>query len=197
MEPVWGGRQDTAVELRGLCADALVKFFHPDVTDELALLLADPEKGARAAAARSIGDSGRRDGVPLLKYKIRIGDPEPEVLTECIASLLRVSQDADFVAPLLSSDDPAMAESAALAFGEARIDGTEPLLIAAAEDAPEKKVLYLALAMMRTKAAIDHLLSVIERDEWDAGAAIEALQIYRHDTVLMARIEEIRSSRRG
>src|SRR5688572_24467206 len=91
MEPVFGGRQDTAVELRGLCADALVKFHSPNVVEKLAVLLADPEKGARASAARSIGDSGRHEGVPLLEFKILIGDDEPEVLTECFASLLRLS----------------------------------------------------------------------------------------------------------
>jgi HEAT repeat protein len=193
MEPVWGDppRQDTAVELRGLCADALVKFHHPDVVDLLAVLLADEERGARASAARSIGDTGRRDGVPLLRYKATIGDPESEVMTECFASLLRLGRDnVEFVEPFLAN--PATAESAALAFGEARLEGTEPVLIAAAERSFQKKVFYLALAMMRTKTAIDHLLSLIEGGD---DGAIEALEIYRHDTALMARIREITSKR--
>ena len=192
MEPVYGGREDTAVELRVLCADALVKFHHPDAVELLALLLADPEKGARAGAARSIGDTGRRDGVPLLKYKVTIGDQEPEVMTECFASLLRLGSDnVEFVRPFLYGDTM-LAESAALAFGEARIEGSEPVLIAAAKDSMHKKVIFLALAMMRTKASIDHLLSVIEAGD---DSAIEALEIYRHDTALMARIAEITSKR--
>ena len=51
---------------------------------------------------------------------------------------------------------------------------------------------FLALAMMRTRAAIDHLLGVLEsarsRSNASAKAALEALQIYRHDDALMARV---------
>ena len=184
LEPVFGGRQDTAVELRGLCADALVKFHSPDVVERLAVLLADAEKGARAAAARSIGDSGRREGVPLLEFKILIGDAEPEVLTECFASLLRLSA-VEFVEPYLSSEDPVLTESAALAFGEARVEGTERALIAASEREETRKVVYLALAMMRTRIAIDHLLAMIEAGD---ERAVEALEIYRYDEALMARV---------
>ncbi len=198
LEPAWGPPEDTAVELRCLCADALVRLHVPDVVEKLAILLADKERGPRAAAARAIGDTGRREGVAVLELKVLIGDPDPEVLTEAFASLLRLAQDTvAFVEPFLTSADPALAESAALAFGEARIDGTENILIDAAErQVLGRKVLYLALAMMRTKAAIDHLLGKIEGgSDGEAKAAIEALEIFRHDQALMARVTALMEAR--
>jgi hypothetical protein len=42
MEPVFGGREDTAAELRCVCALGLVRLQSPDALVELAELLADP-----------------------------------------------------------------------------------------------------------------------------------------------------------
>lgn len=55
LKPVYGGRQDTAVELRSICAIALARLSPSDVLDLRAELLCDPEHGARAAAARALG----------------------------------------------------------------------------------------------------------------------------------------------
>lgn len=54
MEPVWGGRADTAGGLRTACAFGLVRMHYPDATIELADLLADAEAPVRAAAAQAI-----------------------------------------------------------------------------------------------------------------------------------------------
>lgn len=193
LEAVWGGREDVAVELRCISADVLVRVRHPEVMERLVELLVDPERGARVAAARAIGDTGRRDGIPLLRYKILLGDEEPEVLTEAFSSLLRVDESCvDFVVPFLG--DAARFESAALALGDARVSGTETVLITALEGRPpaERHTLRIALAMMRTKTALDHLLEVVKRgDPADAKSAAEALRIYRHDEALMARLDEV------
>lgn len=53
MEPVWGGQEDTAVGLRSMCATGIVNSRHSDAALELARLLADPYKNARAAAAHA------------------------------------------------------------------------------------------------------------------------------------------------
>src|SRR5437016_5762832 len=42
-EPVWGGQQDSAAELRGICALALAQISPPGVVEDLADLLADKE----------------------------------------------------------------------------------------------------------------------------------------------------------
>src|SRR5262245_13295365 len=58
LEPVYGGREDTAPELRALCALGLVRLGHPDAMVELADLLADPEAAARGGA-RGAGSPAR------------------------------------------------------------------------------------------------------------------------------------------
>ncbi len=60
MEPVYGGRVDTALDLRGTCALGLVRMGYADVRCELADLLADPEAPVRAAAARALAYHGSR-----------------------------------------------------------------------------------------------------------------------------------------
>ena len=54
LEPVFGGKVDTASELRASCAQGLVLANPGDLWSELAELLADPEPPARAGAVRAI-----------------------------------------------------------------------------------------------------------------------------------------------
>jgi hypothetical protein len=77
MEPVWGGSEDTAVALRGVCALGLVRMNYPQVMNELADLLADPNQDARISAARAIAYSGTDAGIPLLRLRIKVGDTPP------------------------------------------------------------------------------------------------------------------------
>ena len=65
LEPVYGGRQDTAVELRGLCADALVKFHYPDVVDALGLA----PRGCGEGSACVGGAIDRRYGPRATVYR--------------------------------------------------------------------------------------------------------------------------------
>src|SRR5262249_34474851 len=58
LEPVWGGRADTAAPLRALCALGLVQVGSPETMIELATLLADPEADARIGAAHALGNCG-------------------------------------------------------------------------------------------------------------------------------------------
>ena len=90
MEPVFGGRVDTAVDLRGTSALALAESAGGDVLVDLAHLLADPEAPVRASAARAVAVHGRDGGVPLLHLKALAGDAEPRVVAECLLSVLRL-----------------------------------------------------------------------------------------------------------
>ena len=54
LEPVWGGRMDTAVDLRVSCAMGLVGTSHSRALMHLVDLLYDPEPRARGGAARAI-----------------------------------------------------------------------------------------------------------------------------------------------
>jgi HEAT repeat protein len=90
----WGTQDDMAAELRGVCGLAHAHFGRSDALDVLADLLADPERTARIAAAQGLGEAGHPDAAALLRYKVRIGDPEPEVLTACVESLLPLARPA-------------------------------------------------------------------------------------------------------
>ena len=223
-EPIWGGSVDTAVELRGTCALGLARLGYQGVVSDLGELLADPERGARAAAARAVGCAGLPEGVPLLRFKALTGDEDPQVLVECFAALLclepreslpflrrflfrKPGKDRKKELVALPKDDgdddgDETAEAAALALGHSRLDEALPLLIEYGESLPpgRRRVALLALATLRSPAAIDHLLSIVgEGQEAAAIQAVEALAMHRYDPTLLPRVEKVlgdRSSKR-
>jgi hypothetical protein len=93
MEPVWGGQVDTAATLRGTCALALIDCQLDDLTmlTHLAETLADPEKTVRVDAAVALSRAGIPEAAPLLRFKALSGDPEPEVIGQCLHSLLQMA----------------------------------------------------------------------------------------------------------
>ena len=195
LEPVYGGRADTAVQLRGTCGLALVRIHHPDYLLALAELLADKESPARRIAAQALGYSENPAAQPLLRLKALIGDEEPQVLSECLLALLAVAPEAslEFVAGFLTRQPPENAEAAALALGGSRLAGALPLLRAWWEntfDPTLRRSALLAIAMLKRDEAIDYLLEhVAESAPQHASAAIEALALYRHDPRLRAQVE--------
>ena len=120
-EPVWGGTQDTAADLRARCGLAFAELAHPDAINRLAVLLADPLRNARAGAAHALGNSGRLEAIGLLRYKAMIGDEEIDVFTETLRALLTLEPEESFafITRFLSADT-ARAEAAALCIGESR-----------------------------------------------------------------------------
>ncbi|HEU5056051.1 MAG TPA: HEAT repeat domain-containing protein [Kofleriaceae bacterium] len=191
-EPVWGGSEDTAAELRGLCGIAHARMARHDALEVLAQLLADPERATRAAAAHGLGDSGRPDAIPLLRYKAIIGDPEPAVLAACLASLLALEPEASvpFVAGFLAAGGE-RAEIAAIALGESRRESALPALLAWCDGATgePRAVGFLALALLRLEPATAHLVGLVEHAEpADAIAAARALATFRDDPALAGRV---------
>ena len=195
LEPVYGGRADTAVQPRGTCGLALVRIPHPAYLLALSELLADKEAPARRIAAQALGYSENPAAQPLLRLKALIGDEEPQVLSECLLALLAVAPEAslDFVAGFLGRQPPENAEAAALALGGSRLPGALPLLRAWWEntfDPTLRRSALLAIAMLKRDEAIDYLLEhVAESAAQHASAAIEALALYRHDPRLRAQVE--------
>ena len=199
-EPVWGGREDTAAELRALSAMAFAHAGRADALDVLAELLADPERAARAGAAQALGDTGRPDATALLRFKVRIGDEEAEVISACLGSLLALAPAGSlpFVARLLGGADD-RAQAAALALGESRLAAAVPLLVEWCERVPADvrgRVGYLALALLRREEAIVTLLEKVRHGEKvDSAAAARALSTFREDRALLARLEEAQAGR--
>jgi HEAT repeat protein len=195
-EPVWGGSQDSAVNLRGMCATALVNRNHPDLMIELGRLLADPERDARRAAADAIAQSGNaQTGVPLLILRIRVSEPEPEVLGACFAALLSLDAERTFafVVDHLRARDPLVVESAAIALGQERPSGALAALCELAERSfgDLRRVGLLAIAMLRSEAAWEYLLEHVANGSPPlARDAIEALAVYRELPSLAERVRD-------
>jgi len=190
----WGkDRDDTAAELRGVCGLAHAHFARPDALDVLATLLADRERTTRLAAAQALGDAGRPDATPLLRFKILLGDDEPAVLSACFEALFALARDAsyDFVVHRLAEHDD-RAEVAALALGGARFPAAfDPLTAWCVGATPEQRhrIGYLALALLRSEPATAHLLDAIRsHGRRDAVAAARALATFKDDPGLADRI---------
>ncbi|MCH9684245.1 MAG: hypothetical protein K0V04_22620 [Deltaproteobacteria bacterium] len=195
MEPVWGGRVDTAAQLRGICAMALAEAGHPRAMVEAAHLLADDLAAARTAAARAIGCSANAaSGEPLLRLRIELGEEEPEVLGECFGALLELApaSSLEFVGSYLGSTDDTAMEAAALALGGSRIeDAFEPLSQQAerAVHGGRRDVLLLGLAMLRNDRAWSHLIEIIEDGPpGSAEGAVRALSTFKYDERLVQRV---------
>jgi hypothetical protein len=190
----WGTQDDMAAELRGVCGLAHAHFGRADALDVLADLLADPERTARVAAAQGLGDAGHPDAAALLRYKIRTGDPEPEVLTACVESLLHLAPERahDLLVGLLARHDD-RAEIAAIALGGARVAAAFEPLVAWCDGClavQRHRIGYLALALLRHEPATAYLLGVIRDRPHDALAAAQALATFKDDAALGERIRE-------
>ena len=194
MEGSWGPPVDAAAELRGICALGLVRAGYRDVLLELAALLMDKEPQARQMAVRAVVYADQENGTLMLRMKVLGGDSDPDVISECLSGLMKLTpkKSLDFVAEFLESNDPATAESAALAIGGSRLPEAFDLLRGKWEShlRPEpRKPLLLAIAMTRQPAAVDFLLErIIDDRPQPAADAVMAIGMYKHDEAIKARV---------
>ncbi len=198
LEPVWGGAEDTAASLRARCGLAYAELAHSDAVNVLARLLADSQRAARAGAAHALGNSGRLEAIPLLRFKILTADVDSEVHAEALRALVTIDPDNSikFVGSLLLGPRPA-AEAAALCLGESREADAFPILREWVTGDPSNiEVGYLAIALLRMERGTDFLLDEIENGEESAAAAAEtALDAFAHDTELASRVSAAKKRR--
>ncbi|KAA6461827.1 hypothetical protein DYQ86_09240 [Acidobacteria bacterium AB60] len=196
-EPVFGGRSDTAGTLRGNCAHALMGcegLIAQDVLLLLVDLLADADKAVRVEAVRAIAQLEDM-AVPVLRLRALIPGEDPEVLAVCFQALLGIDRDAStpFVARALAHGDDGAGE-AAFALAETHHPAALELLMAArrqpGNDPWFAGVLLSAIALTRLPQAFAYLLGLIESEDHDASAAIEALMKSSPGPELRARIEQ-------
>ena len=184
--------QDAAGALRAFCALGLARINHPGVVLLLTELLLDTDDTARAGAARALGGTGSLAAVPLLRYKVRTGDRLSDVIGECFASLLTLSfaDSLPFVAGYLRGAESSLQETAAFALAETR--RPEALTVLAdywpVASADLRESLLIALAMFRLPAGNEFLIGLIAGKDANAGAALSALAIHRHNPKITAGI---------
>src|SRR3954468_9723501 len=122
-EPVWGGQEDSAPPLR---AAALVALARAEGTSSLPVLvdaMADPARDVRIASAVALGAVGSEAAGLVLRLKVRLGDKDPDVVSECLGGLLAVDATASLplVSEFLDPADPPGCEAAAMALGRSRL----------------------------------------------------------------------------
>jgi len=203
LEPAWGGSSDSAIDVRCSCAMGLVATGYFRAIQELTELLQDREWRARAGAARAISCGSPREAEAVLRFKVLVGDPEPEVIGECFTGLLSIAPDEclPFVATRLSGDNDDVRDFAALALGESRHPRALEHLRAAWDAVYEaedfRAVLIRAAALHRSEVAFDWLISIIEQGTpAQADVAVEALSVYERNTKLVERVQAALAKRK-
>lgn len=174
---------DSATGLRARCGLALVRLRVADALDVLADMLADDEPTVRAAGASGVAYHGDERGTALLRLKLSVGDPEPDVVTSALVAYLRLALPAGLerTRALLLGPSRTNRESAALALGEARVAGGLALLASFLEccaSEGEARAAVAALLMLRTDESLAHLETFASREGVHAAIARDALARY-------------------
>jgi HEAT repeat protein len=196
-EPVWGGSEDSAPPLRAAAVVALARAEGPGSLPILVDALADPAKDVRVAAAAALGAVGTEGAGLVLRLKVRVGDRDPDVLSECLGGLLGVDSKGNLalVTGFLDPSNPATCEAAALALGRSRLpEALDPLKGCWPRcHSPElRQQVLLAIAILRRPGATDYLMELVASEaEPTAIAALSALRIFKGDSRLRERIAEL------
>ncbi len=182
MEPVYGGRSDTAGTLRATCAFALVqcrRVPEPELLAHLVALIGDAEQSVRSEVARAIEQVGSPSASLLLRMKAVIGKDEPEVLGACYGGVLRIEGKSaiPWAAQFLNKGDDAAAEAALAIAGTHTEEGFAALQdrLEQTRDPWFRSVLLSAVALTRQESAMEFLFDAVRRESLDAERAIEAL----------------------
>ncbi len=195
-EPGYLGANDTAVELRAVCAMGLVSTNYRYKLRELVDLLVDPEWQARAGAVRAIATAGSEAAALLLRLKAQVGDKEPDVMADCFSGLLAVegSEALPLVTSFADGRAKEVREAAILALGESRrAEAVEWLKekFARAADGETRQAILLALATSRTEAAIEFVLGVIRSGgEQTLAMAVSAMEVNMGDRRIQEEVEK-------
>ena len=187
MEAVWGGREDTAGTLRGLCLLALVACTDVQRSTLLRALvdaLAEKAHPVRLEAVRALAQMEGDEAALLLRLKARIGDQEPSVVGQVFESILQVEREegARFVAGFLRLPGEAVREEAALSLGASRLPAALTALRKeweATRDPDLRYVILRGLSASRQEEALHFLLDLVRNARMaDATAALEALSLH-------------------
>jgi HEAT repeat protein len=205
MEPVWGGQEDAAAQLRANAALALVQcsdLGRSMVLRHLVDALADPADPVRVEAVRAIEQMNGEEAVLLLRLKAHSGDRRPHVMGQVFDSLLQLEGErgVEFVRRFVESGDDEVRDEAALALGASRLPAAAAALIDVwrrTRFAEFRAVLLRALSASREESALAFLLNLVkDGDGRDAAEAREALELHKDSPELRQRIAEALRARK-
>jgi HEAT repeat protein len=182
LEPVYGGRSDSAGTLRATCALALVqcrRLTNDELLAHLVDLLADKDKTVGAEVARAIEQVGSPSASLVLRLRAVLANDEPEVLGACYSGILRLEgvSAIPWISRFLATSDDAAGE-AALAIASTHSPQAFDVLKKSLDAAPDpwfRSVLLSAIALTRQDAAMEFLLDQVKSESPDAERAIEAI----------------------
>jgi HEAT repeat protein len=196
LEPQWGRPADTAVGVRARAILALARWADRDAPLLAGELLVDQEWPVRQAAAEALGLYGERAPAAALVVALA-REEEPEVMTSCMQSLLRLAPDwgLPWLRTALSrAGAPLARECALLALAQSgRDDALTAILehLEAEVHAPRREEAIRALGLHRTERALAALLGFIaEGSLTTAKAATAALAARRFDPGVYPRVAE-------
>jgi HEAT repeat protein len=198
LEPVYGGRSDTAGTLRATCALALVQcrsLTNDDLLAHLVDLLADKDKTVRAEVARAIEQVGSPSASLLLRLRAALANDEPEVLGACYSGILRLEgvSAIPWVSQFLTTGDDAAGEAAlsiAATHSPQAFDTLQKSLDTS-HDPWFRSVLLSAIALTRQDAAMEFLLELVKSESIDAERAIEAVVRSMPSAEIMQRLKKL------
>jgi HEAT repeat protein len=159
--------------------------------------MANPARDVRIAAAVALGAVGTEGAGLVLRLKVRLGDKDPDVLSECLGGLLAVDprENLPLVAAYLDPGNAVACEAAAMALGRSRLaEALNPLkdCLQRSDSAELRQHLLLAIAILRRPAATDYLMELVASEpEPTAIDALSALRIYKDDPRLRERIARL------
>lgn len=183
LEPVWGGRSDTAGALRGTCALALVQcraLPEADLLRHLVDLLVDKDKTALNDAVRALAQLGSPPAALLLRLRALTGrDDEADILGACYTAILSIEgvRALAWMRRFLEAEGDAGGE-AALAIASTHSPEAFSILKERWETTRDpwfRSVLLSAIALTRQSEATDFLLTLVRADSLHSESALEAL----------------------
>jgi hypothetical protein len=206
LEATWGGVTDTAGNLRGISALALVQC--RDISNALVLthvipLLADKVLFVRVSAARAIEQVGTEAASLILRLRAELGSDSPELLGACYSGVVRLEGpsaipwaarflDSPYAATDADPNPDAAEAEAAFAIAETRTEAAFTLLHATwkqARDPDFRGTLLTAIALTRLDTAIDFLFEQIAEG---SKAAREALENSAPSPAVLERLNNLR-----
>lgn len=198
MEPVWGGRSDTAGTLRATCALALVQcrsLAEPNLLARLVDLLGDKDKAVRVEVIRAIEQVGSPSASLLLRLRAVLGCDEPEVLGACYSGVLHLEgvSGIPWATQFLAAANDSAAEAALAIASTHSVEGFDVLRksLAQTSDPWFRSVLLSAIALTRQEEAVEFLLELIGSESLDAERAVEAILRTMPSQEIIRRLEKL------